>query len=115
MLPLTFMVCNTFLFLLYNSQYMHMVLGLDIYVTRFKKKNHSKLHIWSFEINNFKDLKLLLLAKGSKHVYEIYTRDASIYHLLLDYLIWQLYSFLPNKIENLTMDPFIVGSREDVC
>ena len=44
-------------------------------------ENRSKLHIRSFEINGFKNLKPLQLAKGSKQEYEIYTRDASIYHL----------------------------------
>jgi len=32
-------------------------------------------------MNGFEDLKPLQLAKGSKHEYENYTRDASIYHL----------------------------------
>ena len=44
-------------------------------------ENRSKLHIGSFEINSFKDLKQLQLAKGSKHENKNYTRDASIYHL----------------------------------
>jgi len=44
-------------------------------------ENQSKSHIRSFEINGFKDLKPVQLAKGSKYVYKNYTRDASIYHL----------------------------------
>ena len=39
-------------------------------------QNRSKSHIRSFEINGFKDLKPLQLAKGSKHEYEIHTEDA---------------------------------------
>jgi len=44
-------------------------------------ENQSKSHIRSFEINGFKDLKPLVLAKGSQHEHENYTRDALIYHL----------------------------------
>jgi len=44
-------------------------------------ENLSKSHIRNFEINGFKDLKPLQLAKGSKHKYEIYSKDALIYHL----------------------------------
>jgi len=47
------------------------------------------------EINSFKDLKPLQLARGSKHEYENYRRDASIYHLS-DNLknFWLLLKFL---------------------
>jgi len=41
-------------------------------------ENQSKLHIRGFEINGFKDLKPLQLAKENRHEYEKYTRDASI-------------------------------------
>jgi len=66
-------------------------------------ESRSKSHIRSFEINGFEDLKPLQLAKVSKHEYEIYTKDASIYHLSdnLKYF-WLLLKFPPNKIENLT-------------
>ena len=41
-------------------------------------EKRSKSHIRSFEINGFKEFKP---SKDSKHAYEIYTKDASIYYL----------------------------------
>ena len=60
-------------------------------------ENRSKSHIRSFEINGFKDLKPLQLAKGSKHEYEIYTEDASIYHHLDNLKNFWLLSKFPAK------------------
>ena len=60
-------------------------------------ENRSKSHIRSFEINSFKDLKPLQLTKGSKHEYENYTRDASIYHLSDNLKNFWLLSKFPAK------------------
>ena len=56
--------------------------------------NRSKSHIRSFVINGFKNLKL---AKGSKHTYEIYTKDASIYHLSVNLKYFRLLLKFPAK------------------
>ena len=68
-----------------------------IHICDWILENWSKSHFRSFEINGFKDLKPLQLAKGSKHAYEIYTRDASIYHLSDNLMNFWLLSKFPIK------------------
>ena len=60
-------------------------------------ENRSKSHIRSFEINYFKDLKPLQLAKASKHEYENYTKDELIYHLSDNLKNFWLLSKFPAK------------------